>query len=384
MIGMANFIINTTAARNNGDVALITALSSALEARGHRVTYATQHRKYMHDVQGITNTCREVFGYSNRFFQRRYFADLSALACLLFSRTYRAADVIVGAPGGYVNSYYGFNWRRAIYRWAHRLGKKTAIYAQSIGPLNAKDRNGLKDLSKSLNVLMTRDDISTEAAISASFPKQRIISSVDAIFLSPPKTSERSRDSKTVAISVREWGYDGRDIANYSQMVVKLAELTLSLGFEIEFISTCQGIPDYIDDSELASSIAERIRRNLGPHAGIKVNRTAMGVDELASRLCSYRFVIGTRLHMCLLALLAGIPAFNISYESKGKECYRYLGFDEYSIDYNAETDFALDRLSGFINSEREIRDRLPMILSTQHQRATADLDAFLLGIDVN
>jgi polysaccharide pyruvyl transferase WcaK-like protein len=381
---MTNFIINTTAARNNGDVALIAALGSALERKGHRVSYATQHAPHMRDVQRLQNTCPEVLGYRRRLFRRRGLAGIAALACLLLSRTYRAADVIIGAPGGYLNSNYGFGWRQSVYLWAHRLGKKTAIYAQSVGPLNAGDRRGLANLARGLDVLMVRDDVSKEAALAAGFPSQQIQSSVDAIFLSPPNPSRRSAHSNLVAISVREWEYEDRDVASYSEMMVRIAELILARGFEIEFLSTCQGIPGYIDDSALASVIASRVRDRIGADAAIKVTRAALGQDALTSRIGACRLVIGTRLHMCLLALLSGVPAFNISYESKGKECYRYLGLDEFSIDYNAAEELAMDAVSRFLDAEEDIRDRLPGIIARQHRRAVDDLDEFLstLGVE--
>jgi polysaccharide pyruvyl transferase WcaK-like protein len=78
------------------------------------------------------------------------------------------------------------------------------------------------------------------------------------------------------------------------------------------------------------------------------------------------------------LALISGVPAFNISYESKGQECYEYLGFKEFSVDYNAEHHVAESRLRKFLDSETAIRNQLPEILQKQNMRAQKDFDSFL------
>ena len=64
-------------------------------------------------------------------------------------------------------------------------------------------------------------------------------------------------------------------------------------------------------------------------------------VKKLNTKYC---FVIGTRLHMCILSLINGTPAFNISYEVKGKECYEYLGYNSYSADFNEDISIALSK----------------------------------------
>lgn len=381
---MADVIINTTAVRNNGDVALVVTLGEALERRGHRVRYATPHAGHMRRVQARSNVCAEVAGYHAALFRRPFFADLAAVFCLVFLAAYRQADAIIGAPGGYINSYYGFDWRRAIYRWAHRFGKKTAVYSQSVGPLDERDRRGLASFGRHVDLLVARDELSRQTALSAGFPSARLLSSVDAIFLRRPAPSPASAGSRIVALSVREWTHDGRDVESYVEMMCRLAQAVLARGFEVEFLSTCQGVPGYVNDAAVASVIAGRLRQRLGAPVPVRVNGDALRFEELADRLRTYRMVIGTRLHMCLLALLAGVPAFNISYESKGRECYAYLGLGEFSIDYNEDAEMAVAKLDRFLAEEDRTRGRLPAILAEQHERATGDLEQFLarLGLD--
>lgn len=378
---MANIIINTTAVRNNGDVALIFALEAALINRGHSVKFATPHPDVLFQIQGRKNSCREVLGYGFKIFQNRFLSDLSALALLLFSNPYRRSDVIIGAPGGYINSYYGFTWRRAIYRWAHRFGKKTAIYAQSVGPLNEIDYQGLQSFTKNVDLLMTRDELSERTARSAGFTSDRIISSIDGFFLSSPQISPISSSSKTIAISVREWRHDGRNVDRYIDTISQLTEALLTRGFSIEFISTCQGIKNYIDDSQIAARIVNRLQLKHGKETPISVTPHSFSLEELKSRLSGYRIVIGTRLHMCLLALMSGVPAFNISYESKGRECYQYLGLQDYSIDYDTDPTIATQQLAEFLVNESKIREQLPSLMKANHRRAREDFELFAMRL---
>ena len=70
-----------------------------------------------------------------------------------------------------------------------------------------------------------------------------------------------------------------------------------------------------------------------------------------------FRFVVGTRLHMCILTIMSGIPAFNISYEVKVKECYKILNLNEYSVDYNDDINDSLEKLQQFINKNDELKE---------------------------
>ncbi|GAB3093071.1 polysaccharide pyruvyl transferase family protein [Aestuariicella hydrocarbonica] len=379
---MANVIINSTAVRNNGDIALITALEDMLLAQGHSVLIATPHPDQLREFQHRSNICGEVLGYKKSIFRLPLLADIAALVCLLSSSAYRKADILIGAPGGYINSYYGFTWRSAIYRWASRLGKKTAIYAQSVGPLNSQDQEGLAKLSKNINLIMVRDKWSKDNAINAGYPAEKILPSIDAIFLTPPSPTNSKSSKKVIGISVRQWHHDQRDEETYINIICHLSEIALNKGYSIEFISTCQGIPNYIDDSRLACKIAGIVIKKTGKGSLITINTEAHSLEELKERVSTYRCILGTRLHMCLISLLHGVPAFNISYEQKGKECYKYMTLDNYSIDYNEPLKEAQNKFSSFLAEEHKIKKILPGILAHQHQRALQDFKEFMIRLN--
>jgi len=177
---------------------------------------------------------------------------------------------------------------------------------------------------------------------------------------------------------VREWSYDGRSVERYLELMASLANSLLERGYIVEFISTCQGIAGYIDDSATAHRIVQRLNDRNVDSGRVRVVSEALSVSELTERIEGYQFVVGTRLHMCLLALMSGVPAFNISYEEKGIECYCHLDLADYSIDYNAEEQEGIARLAQFIENLPALRSRLPAIMQHQHARACADLDGVL------
>ena len=255
---MAKFLINNTALRNNGDVALVQSLSNALVRNGHQVMIATSYDNFAQQINIAEGVCPEVLGYKIRYFQHRLLANISAIFLLLTDKHYRSCDVILGAPGGYINSFYGINWKLTIYRWAKVFGKKTAIYSQSVGPLNAQDKSILQASQRYIDLLVVRDVYSYKAAVDTGFLSENILLTEDAIFLENPVFSTESKSSKIVLFSVRQWTYEARDLNAYITLMCQLVQLILAKGFRIEFVSTCQGLATYINDAQLAQTIVDK------------------------------------------------------------------------------------------------------------------------------
>lgn len=380
---MGKFIINSTALRNNGDVALVTALYDALVYRGHRVSVATPDYESNSKLPAHLVLCPDIKGTTTRIFRQPVARDIDSLYWLIFNAHVRKANVILGAPGGYINSYYGFAWKLTSFTWAKRLNLRTAIYAQSFGPLTSDDKRALRSSSRHFDAMMSRDPLSEETALAAGVDPGILHRSIDAIFLRQPEYSTASSLSKIVAISVREWHHDGRQFDHYARLIAEITNLLIEKGYKIDFLSTCQGIAGYIDDSLVAREI---VRRLPSKHAKdfVTVIDKHLGLNELIERIKKYRLVVGTRLHMCLLSILSGVPALNISYEMKGEQCYRRLGLEEYTMDYNEPIDNAIKKTVNFIESENNLRQSIPDIISKNHQLAHRHLDDLLnyLGMD--
>jgi len=375
-------LLTNSYAVNNGDLALVIALRNALVARGYAVAIATFYYDFLKEKYPDIPFIKELLDYkiSGGTFIKRIFLSLN----FLLNKMYREHDVFIASPGGYVNSYYGLKRCLLPLVQAKRISKKTAIYSQSIGPLNPRDRKLLTAFSSFIDVILVRDDYSRKCIASISC-QSKVFQTKDAAFLIQPRRSAVDDNCKTVAVSVREWKYDNRDMQNFSEIIQTLCKRILEEGFNIEFISTCQGVDGYRDDSITATAIRNQLINTKPMYAEqISVNTAYHTYHELIERLNSrYTFTIGTRLHMCILSLINGTPAFNISYEVKGIECYKYLGLENYSVDFNEPVSQAIEKFNGFLANYKVIQSGLVDRLMPVHQESNESLTQFINEIEI-
>src|SRR5699024_12355606 len=110
----------------------------------------------------------------------------------------------------------------------------------------------------------------------------------------------------------------------------------------------------------------------------VTVNSKYFTMSELQEKIAEYDCVIGTRLHMCILSMLKGKPCFNISYERKGKEAYKYLGLEDYSVDYNEKVSVVESRLISFFNNLDDIAEKIKIVMPEQNMKAENYFNQFL------
>lgn len=365
---MKNVLIVNSVMVNNGDAGLVLNLVNKLSKSGYDVTIATYNYQFSVANYKQFKFCRDVAS-SILLGPRKIFACLVIPILMVFRKSYRSADLIIGAPGGYINSYYGFKWKLYILKCAKRFGKKTVLYSQSIGPLNDSDKAILKYYSKYIDVIVVRDQLSLSIAKEAGVLESQLVLSEDAIFLQEPIVVRGDKDGeKRACISVRDWNFDGRSSGRYLEMIRGFVSLALENGYHIDFLSTCQGVPGYIDDAKTASRIVDTLDEF--SKSKVSVVSGYFNVFDLQKNVRKYQFVVGTRLHMCLLSILNGVPAFNVSYEAKGKECYQYLGVAGWSVDYNENSNDAVRKLAQFIGHLDKAKALFSEATCNKHEKA--------------
>ncbi len=374
---MKSILIANAVPTNNGDAALVFALRNKLIERGYDVTISTKNyktvKKLYPDVKWMKS--EDDFNIIEKVLKRLIPVEIILNTKVKMNKKYKNFDVVVSAPGGYINSYYGFYQRLYCMSTIKNIyNTKLVMYSQSVGPLNDRDKEVLDEYINEFDLFMVRDDVSYENV------KQykNILKTNDAAFLLD-KTNSVIKKEKIVAISVREWGHDSRDKKKYINMMKKIAERVIEQGYKIEFISTCQGIKNYVDDSKIAKEIYEEIKNDY--KCNVKVNEKYLSLEELRGYINKFEFVVGTRLHMCILSIIEGIPAFNISYEVKGKECFKILGLSKYSIDYNDDINNTLQRLQEFIDNNVELRNLYLNKVETMNKEAIKYFDYMVKNI---
>ena len=369
-----SILINNVVPLNNGDVALFYALYSKLIAAGFQVKIATYYYKLAKELYPNLPFVEEI-GQHKIFMKLPFLKPLLLPLLFFFSKHYREADVIVGTPGGYINSNYNIKNSLSIYKVAKHFGKKSVIYSQSVGPLNKKDALFFQKLmNTSISYIFVRDQFSFDVLTDLNISKEQFKLTKDAAFLLDFKELE-SKQLKKVAISVREWNFDGRSRNDFIKMINAFVQKCVDKGFTIEFISTCQGLANYKDDAKLAQEIYNNLDATLQDKITVLTDYYLF--EDFYKKLEEYEFVIGTRLHMCITSLTKNIPAFNISYEVKGKECYKYLKLEEYSIDYNEDIEKAVQTFTNFIDKTNEIRTHLKIMMPKINEESNADFNYF-------
>lgn len=361
---------------NNGDAALVFSLFSAFKNKGFNVKIAAQKYDLISSLYKGYPLVRELTDYEifNKVPGSRYIKSLFTPLMFLFSKEFMKADVLVASPGGYINSYYGFSRVSATIFTAKLLGKKTAIYSQSFGPFNKRDEFLIKFISRFTDILYARDKYSYETLMNLKIKKERVHLVEDGAFLIPFKSTVGN--ARKIAVSVRSWKHDLRNQSIFFDMIKKFVIECVDRGYSIEFVSTCQGLENYIDDSK----VAEEIKSSLPTEylSKVEVNHDYFRLEELQSYIEQFDAVIGTRLHMCILSLLRGKPCLNISYEIKGKEAFEYLGLSDYSVDYNEDLNIAGKRIVHFLETLPSYKQKIDEIMPSQNNKANTYFDNFV------
>ena len=154
------------------------------------------------------------------------------------------------------------------------------------------------------------------------------------------------RSLKKIAINFREWRYEKESDYTLEKAVALCGKL-LSEGYKLMFISTCQGVKGYTDDSEYAMQIINRLDVDL--HNRITINKDKMSLEALLEFFQGCDAYIGMRLHCAILSLIAGIPVLNIAYEDKSLGIFQSLQLDECSFSYKENLSNWFTKVDSFI-----------------------------------
>jgi polysaccharide pyruvyl transferase WcaK-like protein len=364
---------------NNGDAALVFSLYNKLKEKGHQVKIATYYFNEVSKKYPKYSFVREI-GEAYIFRKLPILKFWLFPILFYFSKPHRKADVIIGAPGGYINSNYRIKSSLSVFKSAKKHQKKTAVYAQSVGPLSEKDSSYFKNiLTKYIDFLWVRDTYSLQVVKDLDVPNEKYKLTKDFAFVIKDIVIKKY-STKKVAFSVREWQYDHRNKKQYISLIVSLVNTLTDNGYEVIFLSTCQGEPTYKDDAVLATEIY----RQLTDKTHVSVDKNYYVLPKFIDRLNDFDFVMGTRLHMCILAMTQLIPAFNISYEVKGKETYKYLDMEKYSIDYNDKIETSITSLQDFIEHFSEIKTDLKSKIPAIRKEVMDDFEYFYEKVLIN
>ena len=359
---------------NGGDATMILALKNALEQAGLNPQVAstlhTEMRGLFPDEPIVSPGLFIPLSQKIPPLHQKL-VELQAL-----SRHHRNAEFVVAAPGGYFNDYYGcVGVAKKLERLA-KAGKRVGVYAQSFGPLSGENAEAVVSMSQHVAVLMVREQASYDVLTKQlGIDPNKVLRSNDAAFLIESNFSPNQPSQGKVGISVRSWKHDAQNQGKYMALMVNLAKALVKNGKRVVFISTCQGIPGYHDDSKLAQEIQKQLRTE---SIDVEVDGDFHTTKAFMNKAVEFDAFIGTRMHACIMNLLVGTPTLNIAYEQKSRELYGELGLAEWVIEYNEPLDGADQKLKRFLEQIPNIKAQLHPTISREHVRAQEGLRSFL------
>ena len=366
------FLITNSVPLNGGDEALLRALIIALGRRWP-------------DSQ-VTVLCKDLERC------RGLLPDLNLISDLEFTRTkeerestlqcYRTADIVLSAPGGFLHDHYPVQERLRGFEVALGFDKPVVLMAQSIGPFwKHRSIKHVRDVLNRVSCICLRDEISREHLIRCGVDASKIKITGDAAFLWHEIAPElfkpvANREMRKVGLSFRPWPLGDR--AMLRETIVKAEQLCRHIlsndENEILFLSTCQGVPGYIDDSQVAEQICDLLPKDLQHRCEIDSSRYRPADLIRAFGQCDA--FIGMRLHACILAMLAGVPAMGLGYEDKTEQIFSQMGLDNYQVRFDTNGQNWINTANTFLGNVSLIRDHLAAALAERCAAANRNIEA--------
>lgn len=409
-------LITNTVALNGGDAAILQSilflLRGAFGEKTHFIVYDNSPEvaaRYYPEIEfrkllywravpktriGIIRSVAKRWNLARMRWATRFWKCFPATARILLTneeridiRNYSDADLIVSTGGTYLVDHYSLAPRIFDYELSLRLGRPLVFFTQSLGPFqnqSSSTHRKLRTVFASARLILLRDEQSLKNLHALNLREAKTKISADAVFaLADPTVLKRasqasfpSSERMKIAISVRDW----RRFATVSRkdgmqkytaaLQILTTHLVQRYAAEVVFISTCQGIPEYqFDDSSVAAEIFNGLREEI--KSRVRVDSGFRSPTDLIAHLQQFDLAISTRMHFCILSLLAGVPVFPIAYEFKTYELFTRLGLGEWvqNIETIEPTNF-VKSFDAFARAIPDLRDSLFSKVELERQRA--------------
>jgi polysaccharide pyruvyl transferase CsaB len=279
---------------NLGDDALLQIIVAELKTRYPHATIdvlSADPERTAHDL-GISATPRW---------------DQSAIRSAVAS-----CDVLLSGGGGLFQSATSLKslfYYAGIVRTGIRAGKKTMVFAQSVGPLDFLGKQTLRECCRGLQAATVRDAASL-ALFAPLVPSTRVEVTADPVFLyDPPEVpidlesaGLGSESDPLVLACVRKTAHHNDGIAAIAAAVDRFSE---RFGARVAFLPF-GGTPD----AEASTLVIRKCRS--------KPTLVALdGLEAVAAAIARAKVVIGVRLHALILAIRFGVPFLAVPYDPK-------------------------------------------------------------------
>ena len=243
--------------------------------------------------------------------------DLRAVA-----KSIERCDVVLSGGGGLLQnttSLKSLLYYAGIIRSGIQAGKKTMIFAQSIGPLDYWGKQTVKRFCAGVTAATVRDERSREL-LASLLPGVSVERTADPVFL---------YDLPEPALDLGVAGLDAGDAPLAIEAVRKTArfeEAAATIAAAVDALADRHGVRAAFvpfggqADAEAATVV---IRKCSSKPTLVSLE----GLDAIASAIARATVVIGVRLHALILAARFGVPFLAVAYDPKVDALCRDLGY---------------------------------------------------------
>ena len=348
--------------KNSGDEAILQAILQNIDS-GYEITV----------------TSFQV-AYSEKIHSGVHFVKMGSRECI---KAVKNCDIFILGGGGLIQDetsiYNVMRWMKYL-KYCIKKGKKTYLYANSIGPVRYQiNRKQVQKWLKKVDVITVRDNISRTLLKNMGIYKN-VELTADPVFRLQidPKTDIRrfQLPERYAVICVRHW-YDTNPLIpvsictklhlrnksntkKYQEYINRIAELTEYLktkyDLEIVFLPFLQG-----RDNKVARDIIEQVKSG----GQIVIEDEYIKPEEAVKIIRNSQYLIGMRLHSIIYAAISKVPVLILSYSSKVKGMAEYLHMEDFTVDVD---DMNIERMKRMINRITEDRDNIQIELNEKVQ----------------
>jgi colanic acid/amylovoran biosynthesis protein len=300
------------------------------------------------------------------------------------------ADLQVCVGGGYLRAKQDHTSTILLLLLVHQiwlarlLGKPVYLYAQSFGPYPTKLQARIaKSGIRAASLVLVREAKSRQQLADLGISDDDIVKVPDSAFLFAAKPNQavsrlvRPKDNTDtiVGITVRSWLDEKRQIAYETAIAELIAYIAQKPQYRVVVIPQVTSTAQHDDDREAGARIAQLLK----PADNIVFLQNQFTSKEIMSVYSSLDYLVGTRFHSVIFALLSHVPAVAIEYEHKTSGIMQDLGLDKWVIpieDVNAKR--VMDLFDGIVRGHKAYHDRLTQVLPPYiaKARTAADLIA--------
>ena len=273
---------------NLGDEALLSGIVSALKAAGHEVTVLSHDPTATERLHGV------------RAAHRLRGVLPSLLRC----------DAFISGGGGLLQdktSTRSLQYYLTLLRLAKRLGRRTFVYGQSVGPLSDKGRRAVRAVLEGIPVAV-RDERSRTLLASLGVEARLV---ADGALLLNPSAELESREG---VLLVPRAGYP-----DITAALIHIAEGLGERGVPVAAAAVQPG-----EDAEALNELKRVV-------PGVQVHRAATP-SELLSCIAGASYVVSGRLHGLILAAVAGRDFCGLVYDPKVAAFAEEVGAPAFSL----------------------------------------------------